>query len=99
MSDLDLVALKPMKYLTRRLQPGDDLTAKNRRDFTLYTAINKAAPPDDPRAVALKSTAAKLENEGDAALALARSHYKEVMGKQPYHGWDIETIREKIAES
>lgn len=55
MSDLDLVALKPMKYLTRRLQPGDTFEAKNRRDARVYCAINKACSPDDPRAAQFKT--------------------------------------------
>lgn len=30
-------------------------------------------------------------------LTALRAQYQEVVGKKPYHGWDAETLREKIA--
>lgn len=30
-------------------------------------------------------------------LDTAREEYRAVVGKQPYHGWDVATLRKKIA--
>lgn len=35
----------------------------------------------------------------DDALSALRAEYQEVVGKRPYHGWDAETLRAKIAEA
>ncbi|KFB10343.1 hypothetical protein [Nitratireductor basaltis] len=32
-------------------------------------------------------------------LSEAREEYQAVIGKRPYHGWDVETLRAKIAEA
>lgn len=32
-------------------------------------------------------------------LSVARSKYQDVFGKRAYHGWDSDTIREKIKEA
>lgn len=37
-----------------------------------------------------------LQSEADDLTAL-RAQYQEVVGKKPYHGWDTDTLREKIA--
>lgn len=38
-------------------------------------------------------------NADDDALTALRAQYQEVVGKRPFHGWDAETLREKIAEA
>lgn len=35
----------------------------------------------------------------DEALSALRAEYQEVVGKRPFHGWDADTLREKIAEA
>ena len=42
--------------------------------------------------------ATEPEQEGDE-LPKLRAQYQEVVGKRPYHGWDADTLREKIAEA
>ena len=37
-------------------------------------------------------------DEGDE-LAQLRAQYQEVMGKRPFHGWDAETLKAKMAEA
>lgn len=32
-------------------------------------------------------------------LVALRAQYQDVVGKRPFHGWDAETIRQKIAEA
>jgi len=34
-----------------------------------------------------------------AELTALRSEYQDAAGKRAYHGWDAETLREKIAEA
>lgn len=36
--------------------------------------------------------------ESEDELAELRSEYQEAVGKRAYHGWDADTLREKIAE-
>ena len=38
------------------------------------------------------------EKEDDALTDL-RAQYQEATGKRAYHGWDVDTLREKIAEA
>lgn len=45
--------------------------------------------------MAAKADAEKEEDE----LTELRSQYQEAVGKRAYHGWDAETLREKIAEA
>lgn len=39
-----------------------------------------------------------VESDDDALTEL-RAQYQDVVGKRPFHGWDAETLREKIAEA
>lgn len=39
----------------------------------------------------------KDENE-QTDLDVIKARYEEVVGKKPYHKWDIDTLKEKIAE-
>ena len=44
-------------------------------------------------------TAAKVEEAEADELDALRDEYKEAVGKRAYHGWDADTLREKIAEA
>lgn len=46
-----------------------------------------------------KSAGATEAPEIDAELEDARAKLKELTGKKTYHGWDLDTINEKIAEA
>lgn len=35
----------------------------------------------------------------DEELSALRAEYQDVVGKRPFHGWDADTLREKIAEA
>lgn len=35
----------------------------------------------------------------DDELTGLRAEYQEAVGKRPYHGWDADTLREKITEA
>ena len=44
--------------------------------------------------------AAKVDAEAqNDALTDLRAQYQEATGKRAYHGWDVDTLREKIAEA
>lgn len=45
--------------------------------------------------MAAKADAEKQEDE----LTDLRAQYQEATGKRAYHGWDVDTMREKIAEA
>lgn len=39
------------------------------------------------------------EQRDDDELSRLRAEYQDVVGKRPFHGWDADTIRQKIAEA
>ena len=89
----DLIATKALKYATRRLLPDDRFTAKNERDARILIGIGKARrAPQAPQ----KN---EQPDEQPDELAELRAEYTEKLGKRPFHGWDADTLREKIAEA
>jgi hypothetical protein len=81
----DLIATKSMTYNTRRLMAGDLFQAKP-RDARVLTAIGKA------RLAGEAPKAAELED-----IAAVRAEYEQIVGKRPFNGWDVATLREKMA--
>ncbi len=81
-----MIATKAMTYGTRRLKAGDEFVA-SRRDARLLAAIGRAE----------YSTAAMKSEEDE--LQKLRAAYQEKIGKRPYHGWDADTIKAKMAEA
>lgn len=47
------------------------------------------------------AASAPVETVADEAdeLAQLRALYQEVVGKRPFHGWDAETLKAKMAEA
>lgn len=91
-------ALTAMRYATRRLQAGDTFEAKP-KDVRVLEAIRKAKVLRDPVDLSPPPAAlvAKVMGGPDDDLSAARDEYQAVIGKRPYHGWDVATLREKIA--
>lgn len=105
---MKLRAIKPLKYDTRRLMPGDEFEVARSRDARLLLATKRvrkaeaapAAPPVEPPAPApapvlppvVEPTAPAPED-----LSALRAEYETVVGKKPFHGWSAETLREKMA--
>jgi hypothetical protein len=85
---MDLIALRRMTYATRRLLPGDRFNASPGNARVLI-AVKKAKSADE---------AVVVEASGDD-LTIIRRQYHDIFGKQPFHGWDAETLLEKIAEA
>ncbi len=95
-----LIATKSFTYNTRRLQAGDEFEARP-QDALLLVGIRKARDPEErkpgkiaPPHAALKE---KITPAPEDDIAAVRAEYLDVVGKKPFMGWDIETLREKIA--
>lgn len=80
----DLIATKPGRYGTRRLQANDTFQARP-RDARLLVAIGKAQ-------YAPQCPAKQVDDIGKLRIA-----YENAFGKRPFMGWDADTLREKIA--
>ena len=120
---MKLIALKEMRYDTRRLLPGDEFEATTPHG-RLLIAARKAADPlkrdigkvASPSPAVLKKasevvdstppatppsnsegsvTPASLHPAGET-LDTLRAEYTALVGKKPFNGWDVETLRTKI---
>ena len=74
-----------MSYLTRALQARDPRYARILQKLGYARADITAAAPTEP----------KVAEEGE--LTALRQEYEVVLGKRPYHGWDADELRAKIA--
>lgn len=95
-----LRARRSLTYATRRLMPGDVFEA-SARDARILLAVKKvkkvrdeAQVPPPPPAVAEKIASVASVNDD---LLKARAEYEQVIGRKPYYGWDVKTLREKAA--
>lgn len=107
-----MTATKSLIYAGRRLKPGDQFEAA-RMDARLLAAIRKATyrtAAVDAAPVQKVVTRSPLDHDGDGRpggsprpddpagdLAALRAQYQDIFGKRPFHGWDAETLRAKIA--
>lgn len=106
-----LRAIRPLKYMTRMMVPGEVFEA-DKRYVPALLATKKAelvrepaAVPPPPPAVAAKIAAAvapvaapaPAAPQVDDDLLKARAEYREAFGRMAFHGWDAATLREKIA--
>jgi len=63
----------------------------SRRDANILQKLGRGTyMTRDMRAQALRD---------DEELSRLRAEYQEVVGKRAFHGWDAETLRQKIAEA
>lgn len=104
-----LVALKPFRYATRRLIPGDHFDTKSNSDARVLIGTKRArhindrdrvdlAPP--PAAVLARvapKAAPKPAADDAGALKVARAEYEAKLGKRPFNGWDIAELRRRMA--
>ena len=72
------------------------------------TYMNRALKARDPRFARVLQklgyqrrdmVAEPQEAETEDELTELRAEYQSVFDKRPYHGWDADTLREKIAEA
>lgn len=81
-----MIANRAMTYRTRRLKADEPFEAKTRRDFAALRITKKARPDEG----------AEVDRD---ELAELRAEYQERFEKRPFHGWDADKLREKLAES
>lgn len=100
-----LIATKRLTYNTRRLLPGDPFEAKDQH-ARLLIAIKKARPAEMIVPVIAEGRVESVDAvyvDGTPLpaddLAAVRAEYERVLGKRPFHGWSVETLRAKIAEA
>lgn len=98
-------ATAAMTYGTRRLKAGDEFVTTP-RDARILAAIGKAKyVTREMRAVdpvvaepepvsAPEPYPAPVEDIADV-----RAAYERVVGRKPFMGWDIDTLRQKMAEA
>ena len=62
-----------------------------------HQRLGWAVSPQAPEAVSLHDhDGGSSETADDEPLRAARTDYEAVLGKKPFHGWDVATLREKI---
>lgn len=90
---VDLIATKSMTYATRRLKADDAFGAKP-RDARVLVAIGKARYATTGAVAADEVRTVQPDDLKDL-----RDAYREKTGKRPFHGWDADALRAKIAEA
>ena len=96
-------AIKPLKYRTRRLLPGDDFRVKSDREAKVLVHLKKAERTDNSnRNVALDDAREKVGltplSKDSEDIKEWRDRYTEKFGRRPFNGWSIDQLKEKIAE-
>jgi hypothetical protein len=70
--------------------------------------MNRALRAHDPRYARILGRlgygrrdmqAARQVPDPEEEMKALREQYQDVVGKRPYHGWDAETLKAKIAEA
>lgn len=81
---------KPQKIVRITERQAEIMNAQSAYSNLRYV---KKAKKDEP-----KNDEPKDEVVDQEELNKVREEYEEVMGKKPFHGWDVETLRQKITE-
>ena len=103
-NNLTLIANKPMRYGTRRLLPGDTFECAGQHSRVLI-ATRRAAVYDRPKVEIppipekVKAQVAPAASASADDRAPLRAEYQAKFGKKPFHGWDAETLKAKLAEA
>jgi hypothetical protein len=85
------------RYRTRAMQAGDPVTMDG-PSSRLWEQMGWATVAPAKRARPAKQEE-PAQDEPEDELTTLRAEYKDKLGKQAYHGWDADTLREKIAEA
>jgi hypothetical protein len=89
-------AMKSQSYMTRAMRARDPrfaiILGKLGYERGDVTAVQ---PQDNWNASAKATPMAKV----DDPLPDLRKQYQEIVGKRPFHGWDADVLKDKIAEA
>ena len=102
---VEMRAVKPLKYRTRHLVPGENFRVKNSREAKVLTHLKKAECTGNADAkVALDDARAKVGmapiSPASESIAELRERYAEAyQGKRPFNGWSTAQLKAKIAEA
>jgi len=80
--------MKKSSYMTRALKASDPRYARVLGKLGYQRGDMQADAPAD-----------QGSSEPEDELKAVRDQYETVFNKRPYHGWDIETLKAKIAEA
>lgn len=100
---VQMIAIRPFSYRTRRLKPGDSFPVKNATMAKLLVAAKRAELDTNPNErVALddlrdKAGMKPLSKDSEEIGAL-RAAYTKKFGKRPFNGWDAAALKAKIGE-
>jgi hypothetical protein len=92
-------------YAGRDVHPGAEFEAESERDAKLLNLLGKAeyrtaaiaaAPVQKPMKPATQLPTAPAGEATDETATL-RAQYEALLGKRPFMGWGVDTLREKIA--
>lgn len=99
---IEMIAVKPLKYRTRMIVPGQHFRVKNAQEARVLAYLKKAERNDNPNVkVALDDARAvvgmpPLSKDSDN-IKIWRDKYEAQFGKRPFNGWSIEQIKAKLA--
>lgn len=99
-----MIARKDMKYRTRRLKAGDHFRVKSAREARFIAHLKQADRVDNENVkVALDDARdtvglPPLSKESDD-IRVWREKYQAKFDRRPFNGWDIPTLKAKIAEA
>lgn len=94
---MKLQVVKPLTYATRHMQPGEVFEARTARDRRVLLATRKVRELREPANVPPPPAAVAERLAGDEDARALRAEYAAVTGRNPFLGWNAETLREKIA--
>lgn len=85
-------------------EPEQPMSADQKRIAELESALKKmqkAIGKSQPEAKEnkVKDINVSVDAVKDDELTKVREEYESVVGKKPFHGWDVKTLKEKIEES
>lgn len=92
---LEMTATKNLRYATRQLKAGDRFVAP-RRDARILAALGRAEY--GTRVVEAVDLPKKAEAPSDDGMKALRDEYQQKMGKRPFNGWDVDELRERMAQ-
>lgn len=93
---MPLYATKPQRYGTRALKAGDPFPDNAQRHRRVLLALGRAREGEAPAEAPEPQKAAPPAGD---EIAVVRAEYERTVGKRPFMGWDIDTLRQKIADA
>lgn len=91
-----MVATRRFRYADTMLEPGEHFFAAPSKAKILRTLNRAMAAPQTAANAPPESVDTNAASAAEDLSAL-RAEYHTASGKRAYHGWDADTLRDKIA--